>query len=81
MTTEIYSKPNCPYCVKAKHLLEKRGVPYIEHSAVEQRESLIERVTTATGQPPRTVPQIWLEGKYIGGYDQLAAYFAQQDKE
>lgn len=81
MQAEIFSKPNCPYCVKAKHLLEKRGIPYVEHDAVALREQLIERVTNETGQAPRTVPQIWLDGKHIGGHDQLVAYFTQQDTE
>ena len=78
MTTEIYSKPDCPYCVKAKAILEKRGIPYVEHSAVDLRETLIERVTKETGAAPRTVPQIWLEGQYIGGHDQLVAHFAKE---
>ena len=79
--TEIYTKPNCPYCVRAKAILEKRGIPFVELSAVDLREQLIERVTASTGMAPRTVPQIYLEGKYIGGHDQLVAYFAELDKE
>jgi glutaredoxin 3 len=78
---EIYSKPNCPFCIKAKHILEKRGIAYEELDAVALRETLIERVTAETGQAPRTVPQIWLDGKYIGGHDQLVAYFKAQETE
>lgn len=78
---EIYSKPNCPFCVKAKHLLDKRGIAYEELDAVALRDTLIERVTAETGQPPHTVPQIWLDGKHIGGHDQLVAYFAKQETE
>ena len=81
MTTEIYSKPNCPFCVRAKAILEKRGITYVELDAVAQRERLIERVTETTGQAPKTVPQIWLEGQYIGGHDQLVAYFKTLDEE
>lgn len=77
---EVYSKPNCPYCVKAKYLLTQRNIPFEEYDAVELRDKLVERVRNETGQPPRTVPQIWLDGKYIGGYDQLAAYFTEQDR-
>jgi glutaredoxin 3 len=79
MTAEIYSKPNCPYCVRAKAILEKRGIEYVEFSAVDQRDTLIERVTKEIGAPPRTVPQIWLGGQYIGGHDQLVAHLAKTD--
>jgi glutaredoxin 3 len=71
---EIYSKPNCPYCVKAKALLEKHNIPYREISAVDEREVLIERVEAAIGQPPKTVPQIFIDGRYIGGHDQLVIH-------
>lgn len=76
---ELYTKPNCPYCVRAKALLEQKGIRYVELSAVEKREELIERVTTDTGNAPRTVPQIYLNGKYIGGYDQLYAHFNKSE--
>lgn len=78
---EIFSKPNCPFCIKAKHLLEKRSIAYEELDAVALRDTLIERVTAETGQAPRTVPQIWLDGKHIGGHDQLVAYFKTQETE
>lgn len=78
MTAEVYSKPNCPFCVKAKALLTQKGIDFVELDAVALREQLIERVTNDTGAAPRTVPQIYLDGQYIGGYDQLAAHFAKQ---
>jgi glutaredoxin 3 len=77
MKAEIYSKPNCPYCVKAKYLLEKHGYEIEEISAVDQREVLIERVERETGHSPKTVPQIWLDGKYVGGHDQLVVWLSQ----
>ncbi len=70
---EVYTKPSCPYCVRAKNLLESKGISYIEHDAVAEREQLITRVTKDTGNAPRTVPQIYLDGKYVGGFDQLNA--------
>lgn len=79
MHAEVFSKDNCSYCVQAKMLLERRGVSYSEISAVDQRETLIERVTTDSGKAPTSVPQIYLDGKYIGGFDQLAAYFKRMD--
>jgi glutaredoxin 3 len=81
MQAEVYSRDNCPYCVKAKALLEKRGIPYTELDAVAQREQLIERVTADTGHAPRTVPQIYLDGKHVGGHDDLVAYFKRVDFE
>lgn len=79
MQAEVYSKPNCPYCVKAKQLLERRRVEFTETSAVDNREQLIERVIASTGNPPKTVPQIYIDGEYVGGYDQLVEYFHRFD--
>lgn len=81
MVAEIYSKPNCPYCVRAKKiLLDRGGYTLVETSAVDTREALIERVTEASGQPPRTVPQIFINGEYVGGHDDLVARFAAEDE-
>ena len=74
MNAEIYTKDNCPYCTRAKRLFEKENISYVEINAVINRDILIERVTEETGAAPRTVPQIWVNGKYIGGYDQLALW-------
>lgn len=72
MIAEIYSKPNCPYCDKAKFLLMKNDIDYNEISAVDNRDALIKRVTDVTGSAPKSVPQIFIDGEYVGGYDQLA---------
>jgi glutaredoxin len=79
MQATVYSKDNCPFCVRAKRLLEQKGIAYMEVSAVDHREQLIETVTKATGSPPKTVPQIWLNDQYIGGYTELDAYFKKSD--
>lgn len=78
MKAEIFTKDYCPFCIKAKAILEKLGAEITEVSAVDYRETLIERVTQETGQAPRTVPQIWLDGQYIGGHDQLVEHLARQ---
>jgi glutaredoxin len=75
MTATVYSKPNCPFCVRAKKLLDEKGIGYTEESAVDKRDELIERVKAATGAAPRTVPQIWLNDTYIGGYNELVEHF------
>jgi glutaredoxin len=74
MKAEVYSRDNCPYCVKAKQLLTNRNIEFEVIDATENRDTLIQRVIDATGEAPRTVPQIFLDGQYIGGYDQLVAH-------
>lgn len=71
MNNIIWSKDNCPYCTKAKILLDNRNIPYEERNISKEwtKESLLEAVPNA-----RTVPQIFLWGKYIGGYDSLLEY-------
>jgi alkyl hydroperoxide reductase subunit F len=68
-TIEIYSKEWCPYCKKAKALLRSKGLDYREidttHDEVLEQE-MIERSRR------RTVPQIFVNGESIGGYDDLA---------
>jgi glutaredoxin 3 len=68
----IWSKDACPYCVQAKTLLEKKGIEFEERKigAGYTREDLLEAVPTA-----RTVPQIFLDGEYVGGFTELKAKF------
>lgn len=75
----VFSKPNCGYCVKAKALFEKHAISYQEISAVENRDILIEMVTEASGQAPRSVPQIFIDGAYVGGHDQLVVWLTEQE--
>lgn len=66
----IYTTKVCPYCVRAKALLDRKGVEYVEINAEDEavREGMI---TKAGGQ--RTVPQIFIGEKHIGGCDDLYA--------
>jgi len=66
----IYTKQNCPYCVRAKHLLGKKGVAY-EEIDVEERDDLRLWLAEATGQ--RTVPQIFVGDRSLGGYSDVEA--------
>lgn len=87
MSAEVYTRNPCPYCVNAKKLLELRGVEYTEIPVDEGvRDALFERVINATkseenpeGVPPTKVPQIFLDGQYIGGYDNLVAHYKALD--
>lgn len=69
MTIEIYTKAFCPYCWRAKALLEARGIAYNEISVDygdELREQMIERTNGRT-----TVPQIFIREHHVGGCDDL----------
>lgn len=77
MGTVIWSKDNCPFCIKAKEMLSLKGIAYEERnisSGTWSREQLLEAVPNA-----KTVPQIWLHGRYVGGYTDLEEYYEQHD--
>ena len=67
----MYASGVCPYCARAQMLLKAKGVTDIEKVRVDldlqQREEMMQK----TGR--RTVPQIFIGGTYVGGYDELAA--------
>ena len=66
---EIYVKTTCPYCWRAKHLLDSKGVDYAEipvDFGGPDRQAMIQRANGRT-----TVPQIFIAGSHIGGCDDL----------
>lgn len=65
----IYSTVMCPFCVRAKDLLKEKGVEYTEYFIERDSEKLAE-MKKRTGNA-RTVPQIFVGDKHIGGYDAL----------
>ncbi len=69
--TEIYFKTWCPYCQRALALLKRKGVDYtgydITHDAAEREQEMRQR----SGR--HTVPQIFVDGESLGGYDDIAA--------
>ncbi len=67
---EIYSTMNCPYCVAAKNFLKKKGLDYMEiriDTDPVQRDAMIAKTQR------RTVPQIFIAGQHVGGFDDLTA--------
>ncbi|UAA38759.1 glutaredoxin 3 [Paraneptunicella aestuarii] len=74
---EIYTKGHCPYCKRAKALLDSKNVAYIEYKIDEQpelRDGMIERANGGY-----TVPQIFIGGDlHIGGCDDMMALEEQQ---
>ena len=68
---DIYTKFACPFCVRAKHLLDRKGAAYNEYDITmggEKREEMLSRAPMA-----RTVPQIFIGETHVGGSDDLAA--------
>ena len=66
----IYTKPYCPYCVRAVDLLERKGVPFVEIEAAfdpEKRQEMMRRSGRST------FPQIFIGDRHIGGCDDMMA--------
>lgn len=66
----VYGIPNCPFCQMAKDELTLRGVPfdYIDLKEIGKTASEV------TGRKVKTAPQIYIEGQYVGGYDELMGF-------
>ena len=71
----IYTTTICPYCVMAKRLLDKKGVPYTEIN-VDSEPGLREEMMLRTKR--RTVPQIYIGDYHVGGFDELHALDQQK---
>jgi glutaredoxin 3 len=67
---EIYTTPFCPYCSRAKRLLDQKGISFIEIDLWQFPERRAEMIERAGGR--RTVPQLFVDGRPIGGSDELA---------
>ena len=67
---QIYTTSRCPYCIRAKYLLDSKGVVYEEIALDDDPDKKLEAMKRLNW---RTVPIILINGKLIGGYDQLAA--------
>ena len=68
---EVYSTAVCPYCVAAKNLLKSKGLEWSEvrvDTDPAQRDAMLAR---SGGR--RTVPQIFIDGTHVGGYDDMVA--------
>ena len=73
MRTIVYGKDDCPFCMRAKEELELRGIPFDYINLVELGKTAAE----VTGRKVKTVPQIYVEGNYVGGYDELMEHLNQ----
>ena len=72
---KMFTTAVCPYCVRAKQLLKARGVEHIEEVRIDQQPEERDRMMALTGR--RTVPQIFIGDKHVGGCDDLMALDSQ----
>jgi glutaredoxin 3 len=68
----VYTAPSCPYCVRAKELLKRRSIPFEEIFVSWDDEAAWEAMKKRSGGM-KTVPQIYVDGKLVGGFTELAA--------
>ena len=77
----LFGKDNCPHCVRAKQYLADAGIAYEYHDVIHSARALYEmlaRVKPIVGpKTPVTVPQIWIDGTYVGGADALSEIVGQ----
>lgn len=75
----LFGKASCPHCIRAKDYFESAGINYTYHDVVKSPRALYEmlsRVKPLIGpKTPITVPQIWLDGAYVGGANELGEKF------
>jgi len=71
----VYSKKNCPFCALAMEELKLRGIPYDKIDLEEIGKTAAE----VTGRKVKTVPQIYIEGNYVGGYEELILFLGNVD--
>ncbi|MFT3737106.1 MAG: glutaredoxin 3 [Rhodocyclaceae bacterium] len=73
MTVKVlmYATGVCPYCIRAEQLLRRKGIEEIEKIRVDTDPARREEMITLTGL--RTVPQIFINGRHVGGCDELYA--------
>ena len=75
MKAEIYTKPTCPFCIRAKALLQERGIEFVDHD-VSNNPDLRAEVSESVGGY-NTVPMIFMDGEFIGGCSELQALEAE----
>ena len=66
---EIYTSPICGFCFRAKRLLDQKGLSYTEINVMGDNAKRGEMIQRSKGR--RTVPQVFVDGKHVGGSDEL----------
>ncbi|MDX1977546.1 MAG: glutaredoxin 3 [Pseudanabaenaceae cyanobacterium bins.68] len=67
---EIYTWSSCPFCLRAKKLLQQKGVTYIEHK-IDGDEQARQAMVNRGSDGKRSVPQIFINDEHVGGCDAL----------
>ncbi|WDM85479.1 glutaredoxin 3 [Ehrlichia sp. JZT12] len=75
----IYTKDFCPYCTRAKALFNKKHIPFEEIDVTGNSSLLEEMIQKSNGM--RTLPQIFINGKHIGGCDDLYRMYESGELE
>jgi glutaredoxin 3 len=70
-SVEIYTWRSCPFCIRAKQLLDRKGVSYIEHTIDGDEAARTAMAAKSDGR--RSVPQTFINGHHVGGCDDLYA--------
>jgi len=78
MAIIVYSKPACVYCEKAKALLTRLGYEYTVK--VVSKDLSLEELFKELDRQIRTIPQIVIDNKHIGGYNELVEHFTSQGR-
>jgi glutaredoxin 3 len=68
----MYTRPTCFWCVRAKHLLESKGISYRD---LDINNDDLRKELKIKAPGIKTIPQIFKDGKRIGGYEELVEYF------
>lgn len=71
----MYCTAICPYCVAAERLLNSKGITEIDKVRIDLQPNLRDEMIERTGR--RTVPQIFIDERHVGGFDDLSALNAQ----
>ncbi|EKV00381.1 Glutaredoxin, GrxC family [Leptolyngbya sp. PCC 7375] len=74
---EIYTWMTCPFCIRAKRLLDSKGVDYLEH-VIDGDEEARDAMVARGSDGKRSVPQIFINDEHVGGCDSLHALDASQ---
>jgi len=72
---EIYTWSTCPFCIRAKALLDRKGVEYTEYCIDGDEPARVKMAQRSNGR--RSVPQVFINNQHIGGCDDIHALNAQ----
>jgi len=78
-TVEIYTWSRCPFCIRAKALLDRKNIDYTEYCIDGDEDARDEMAERANGR--RSLPQIFINGRHVGGCDELYALDADDGIE